>query len=109
VTEPRQRPSQGDDDEVLHVEIHVRPRSATVSVAGTHDGALVVRVAQPAHNGQANDAAVRAVADALGVPPRWINRLRGAKARRKVLDIRVPATAIATVQRRLVQLRSGRV
>ncbi len=109
MTEPDRRPSGPDRDVVLHVEIRVRPHSATQSVAGTHDGALLVHVTQPAHNGQANHAAVRAAADSLGVPRRAITHLRGATSRRKLLTLRLPPPAAATVQRRLDQLRSGSV
>lgn len=111
VTKHKQQAS-GDrsaDDVVLRVEVHVRPRSATTRVAGTHDGALLVRVAQPAHDGRANQIALQAIADALGVPRRSVEILRGATARRKLIGLSLPPSDVATVQRRLAWLRSERI
>ncbi|MHB1785759.1 MAG: DUF167 domain-containing protein [Acidimicrobiales bacterium] len=71
------------------MEIHVRPGASTTAVGGKHDGALVVRVVEPADAGRATDAALRAVARALAVPRRSVKLVRGATARRKLLEIEV--------------------
>jgi uncharacterized protein YggU (UPF0235/DUF167 family) len=102
----RGAPDRGGDD-VLRVEVHVRPRSATTAVAGTHDGILVVRVVEPAHDGRANRAVLRALVDALGLPHRSARLLRGAAARRKVIGLSVPPGDEAEVEARLERLRSG--
>lgn len=95
------------DDVLLRVEVHVRPRSATTTVGGTHDGILVVRVAEPAHDGRANRAALHALADALGLPRRSARLLRGARARHKVIGFGVPPADAGEVGARLERLRSG--
>jgi hypothetical protein len=74
----------------------VIPRAGRTVVGGTRDGALVVRVTAPPVEGAANDAVVRAVADALGVPPRDVAIERGAAGRRKLLS--APAAARERLQ-----------
>jgi uncharacterized protein len=73
----------------VRVEVHVRPNASKASVGGQHDGALLVRVVEPADAGRATDAALRAVAKALTVPRRSVTLLRGATNRRKLLEIDV--------------------
>jgi uncharacterized protein len=88
----------------VRVEIHVRPSASSTSVGGEHDGALVVRVAEPPEAGRATEAALGAVARAIEVPRRSVKLLRGATGRRKLLDIEagpVEARRIATLVERL--------
>lgn len=73
----------------MRLEIHVRPGASQAGVGGGHDGALVVRVVEPADRGRATAAALRAVADALGVPRRSVALVRGATSRRKVVAVDV--------------------
>jgi uncharacterized protein YggU (UPF0235/DUF167 family) len=56
-------------------------------VGGSHDGALVVRVSSPAVDGRATDAALSAVARALGVRRRCVSLVTGATSRTKVVDV----------------------
>lgn len=71
----------------MRLEIHVHPGASTTAVGGEYGGALVVRVSEPAENGRATAAALRAVADALVLPKRTVTLVRGMKSRRKVVDI----------------------
>jgi uncharacterized protein YggU (UPF0235/DUF167 family) len=67
-------------------------------VGGSHDGALVVRVGARAVDGQATAAALRALAEALGVPRRSVVLVTGATSRTKVVDVPDEARdAIATL------------
>jgi uncharacterized protein len=79
----------------LRVPIRVRPGAARPGVGGGYDGprgrALVVAVAARAVDGRATEAALRAVADALGVPRREVTLVAGATSRDKLVE--VPATA----------------
>ncbi len=100
-------PKRKAGDVVLRVDVHVRPRSSTTRVAGTHDGVLVVRVSEPAHDGRANRAVLHALTDALGLPTRSAKLLHGATARRKVVGLTVPLSDQAAVAERLERLRSG--
>ena len=78
------------------------PRAGRTAVGGTRDGALLVRVTVPPVEGAANEAVVRAIAEALGVAPRDVAIESGAAARRKVVS--VPASA----RERLGLLLGGR-
>jgi uncharacterized protein len=81
----------------MRVALRVRPRSGRTSVGGNHNGALVVRVREPAADGRANEAAMRALAAALGVPRRTITLVSGATARSKVVEVDGGEPALAAV------------
>lgn len=53
----------------------------------THNGALLVRVPEPADSGRATAAALRAVADSLKIPRNSVTLVRGATSRRKLIEI----------------------
>lgn len=97
----------------MRVEIHVRPGAARAAVGGSHDGALVVRVTEPADRGRATSAAIREVARALGLPQHAVRLSHGATSRRKLLDLDlsrldVPqAEKAEEIERRLEHLRQG--
>ena len=48
-------------------------------------------VTEPAIEGRANRAVVRAVADVLGVPPSSASLVRGERGRDKVVEVEPPA------------------
>jgi hypothetical protein len=87
------------------VKIHVRPSASATVVGGEYDGALVVRVVEPADGGRATDAALRAVAKALTMPRRSVTLVRGATSRRKLIAIEVGTTEDALVETALARLR----
>ncbi|MBV9661741.1 MAG: DUF167 domain-containing protein [Acidimicrobiales bacterium] len=86
------------------MDIVVRPNALRNRVGGSHDGALVVRVADPADRGRATRAALRAVADSFGVPVRCITLVRGPTSRRKVVEIATACRQPEQLQNRLRQL-----
>jgi uncharacterized protein YggU (UPF0235/DUF167 family) len=71
----------------VRVTIRVRPGAGRTSVGGSHDGALVVRVAARAVDGQATEAALTAVAQAFGVRASAVTLVTGATSRTKVVDL----------------------
>jgi uncharacterized protein YggU (UPF0235/DUF167 family) len=75
------------DDRESTLEIWVRPGSSRASVGGEHAGALAVSVTAKTVEGAATDAALAAVARALGVSRRQVWLLRGATGRRKLLGV----------------------
>lgn len=83
----------------MRVTIRVRPGAVTTAVGGSYDGALVVRVRERAVDGKATAAALRALADALGVPAREVALVSGATSRTKVVDL--PDQASGAVRRLL--------
>ena len=67
--------------------IWVRPGGGRTAVGGEHDGALVVRVTARAVEGQANEAALAALARAFGVRRRSVTLVTGAASRTKIVDV----------------------
>lgn len=88
------------------VVVRVRPGASRTHVGGEHAGALVIAVTEPAVQGRATEAALRALADALGVRPRHVRLVSGATSRTKVLEVYGPDDVGADV----IRLRSaGRI
>ena len=71
----------------LTVAIRVAPASSRTSVGGRRGDALVVRVTQPAVDGRATEAALAAIAEALGVRRGDVRLVRGATSRDKIVAI----------------------
>jgi uncharacterized protein len=71
----------------VRAAIRVHPRARHTRVGGDHDGALIVRVPEPAVDGKATAAALTALANALGLHPREIALVTGATNRTKIVDI----------------------
>ncbi|GAA2101087.1 hypothetical protein GCM10009780_50810 [Actinomadura alba] len=71
----------------MRVAIRVRPGAARTGVGGAYGDALVVRVAARAVEGKATEAALRAVAEALGVRRRDVSLVSGATSRDKVVEV----------------------
>jgi len=89
----------------MRVEIHVRPNAATPALGGDFDGALIVRVVEPADSGRATEAALKAVAAAIDMPRRSVTLLRGPKNRRKLLEIQASSVDARRIQSVLDRLR----
>jgi uncharacterized protein YggU (UPF0235/DUF167 family) len=71
----------------VRVTIRVRPGSGRTVVGGSHDGALVVRVAERAVDGRATEAALAALAAAVGVKRREVALVTGASSRTKLVEL----------------------
>jgi uncharacterized protein (TIGR00251 family) len=71
----------------LRLAIRVKPGGSRTQVGGTHGDALIVKVAARAVDGKATEAALRAVAAALGVRRRDVSLVSGATSRDKVVEI----------------------
>lgn len=90
----------------MRVAIHVRPSASATVVGGEYDGALVVRVVEPADGGRATDSALRAVAKALALPRRSVSLVRGATSRRKLIEVDVATPDVDLVAKALAGLRN---
>ncbi len=71
----------------VRVLVRVVPRAGRDEVGGMRDGALLVRVAAPAVDGAANEAAAKALGRALGVPAGAVRIERGARSRSKLVSL----------------------
>lgn len=86
------------------VGIRVKPGASRTAVGGTHGDALVVAVNARAVEGKATEAALKALADALGVRRRQLTAVTGATSRDKVVEV---ADAPADLDATLTRLREG--
>ena len=69
------------------IDVRLTPRGGRDRIDGWDGDVLRVRVAAPPADGRANEAMVRLVAKALGVPPSRVTLVSGAQSRTKVIEI----------------------
>jgi len=69
------------------IEVRVIPRASRSEVAGTRDGALLVRLNAPPVDGAANAELIVLLADTLEVPRRNITITVGATSKRKRVKV----------------------
>jgi uncharacterized protein (TIGR00251 family) len=69
------------------IDVRVIPRAHKTEVAGTRDGAFLVRVAAPPVDGAANEAVVALLASLLRVPRNSVRIVSGERARLKRVAI----------------------
>ncbi len=74
----------------LVLALHVQPGAKRTEVAGMHGDALRVRLAAPPVEGRANEALLRFLSEAFGVPLRQVTLLQGQTSRRKRVRIDAP-------------------
>ena len=72
---------------MLRVAIRVRPGASRTRVGGAYGDSLVVAVSARAVDGAATDAALAAVAKALGLRRREVVLVTGTTSRDKVVEI----------------------
>ena len=84
---PNRRPP--DDADACRARIPVRVRAAARrdEIAGAIDGAVVIFVSAPAHEGRANRATCRLLAKHLGVAQSRLRILRGQRSRDKLIEV----------------------
>lgn len=94
----------GTGNTTARIAVRVRPGASRTKVGGAYGTALVVAVGARAVDGKATEAALRAIADALGVRRRQVALVTGATSRDKVVEVTdAPADLDAVVAR----LRDG--
>jgi len=71
----------------LRIEVRVTPRGGRDSIDGVRDGKLLVRVAAAPADGAANEAVLRLVAEAAGIPRRAARLIAGATSRYKLVAL----------------------
>jgi uncharacterized protein YggU (UPF0235/DUF167 family) len=90
----------------VRIAIRVRPGASRTAVGGRYDGpygpAVVVAVNAPPVEGRATEAAVRAIAEALGLRPRDVRLVAGGTSRDKLLEV---ADAVPDLAERIETLR----
>jgi uncharacterized protein (TIGR00251 family) len=71
----------------MKLTVTVKPNSRTEGVEKSENGTLMVRVNAPPVEGKANERVVEVLAEYLHVPRSRITILRGARGKRKVVEI----------------------
>lgn len=69
------------------IDVRVIPRASRSEVAGTRDGALLIRINAPPVDGAANTELIELLADILEVPRRNITITGGATSKRKRVTV----------------------
>jgi uncharacterized protein YggU (UPF0235/DUF167 family) len=72
---------------MAYLQVRVTPGARESSVGEWQNGALRIKVREPAEKGRANDAVIRLLAKSLGVPATAIQLKRGATSRDKLFAI----------------------
>lgn len=65
------------------IAVRVIPRAGRSEVAGTRDGALLVRLNAPPVEGAANEELIQVIADALALAKRAVTIVSGERSRTK--------------------------
>lgn len=71
----------------MKITVIVKPHAHHTLVEPLQGGAFTVSVTAPASEGQANEAVVDALAEHFGVPPSRVRIAKGARSKRKIVEI----------------------
>ena len=71
----------------VRIVVRALPRSAQSGIAGTRDGALLVRLNSAPVDGTANAELIQVIADAVGVPRRSVTIAGGVRSRHKAVHV----------------------
>jgi uncharacterized protein (TIGR00251 family) len=71
----------------LSIQVKVSPRASRDEIVGMRDGVLGVRVTAAPVDDAANRAVAKLIAKRAGVPPSRVRIARGARGRRKRIEI----------------------
>jgi uncharacterized protein len=77
------------------LQVAVQPGARNTGAEGLHDGALKLRLVAPPVEGRANEALIGWLAGELQCPKHALRVTRGAKSRRKSIEIDLPPADVA--------------
>jgi uncharacterized protein (TIGR00251 family) len=72
--------------EGARLEVRVKPRASRTAIVGIQDGVLVIALAAPPVDGQANDALTKALAKWANLSNRSVTLQTGAKSKNKLIN-----------------------
>lgn len=74
----------------MKIEVSVKAGAKKTGVEKQTDGFYIVTVKEPAREGKANEAVVKALAEYFDIPKSAVTLIRGSSARRKLFEICYP-------------------
>jgi hypothetical protein len=74
-------------DGSVRLELRVKPRASRSKILGTRGGALLIAVAAPPVDGEANEAVRELLARELRIPKRAVEILVGTSGRNKIVAV----------------------
>lgn len=83
------------------LDVKVIPRAGRTALAGTRDGAVLIRLAAPPVEGAANAELIAFLSDLLDIPKRNISIVGGGRSRQK--RVRIEGVTEETVRRKCAQ------
>ena len=81
------------------LSVHVQPGARATAVAGVHGGVLKIRLVAPAVDDKANAALLAFLSDRLGLARSLIAIRRGARSRRKEVEVAAGADFLSEFSR----------
>jgi uncharacterized protein (TIGR00251 family) len=97
-------PKISDQPAGARLTVRVKPKASRTTIIGVIEDALVVSLAAPPVDGQANATLTKALAKWLGVPPRAVTISVGEKSKTKLVAI--AGLSAEDVRKRLLPLCS---
>lgn len=82
-----------DRGNAVRFQVRLQPRASRDEIAGTHDGALKVRLHAPPVEGAANEALVTFLAEQLAVARRDVRIVTGIASRTKTIEVQGVTTS----------------
>ena len=76
-----------EKDGTIRFEVHAKPRAKKSRIVGPRGDSLEVALAAPPVDGAANEELVRVLAEALDVPRRNVQILRGETSQKKLVGV----------------------
>lgn len=72
----------------MKISVTVKPNAKRTEVKSLSDGSLRVLVSAPPTEGKANTAVIKALAEHFSVPQSAVTIVRGARGKKKVIEVR---------------------
>lgn len=85
----------------LTLTLHIQPNARATAVAGRHGDALKIRIAAPVVDDKANAALIDFLHQWFKLPSSHIKIKRGARGRRKIVELDHPGARIETILARM--------
>ena len=79
------------EGEAASFRVHLQPKASREEIVGEADGILKLRVTAPPVDGRANEACLRLLAKALGLPVSRLHISAGHHSRLKTIQVKRPS------------------